>query len=87
MFSINTKLSTKTDLANSKAELLTWEKAAALAKEDKNYLQFINEINNESTAIKETMHLLSSKTNRDRFGEAIEQIENLQFTKRELSIE
>lgn len=49
---------TKTDLANSKAELLNWEKAAELAKKDKNYLRFINEINNESTAIKETILLL-----------------------------
>jgi hypothetical protein len=78
---------TKTDLANSKAELLKWAKAAKLAKKDKNYLQFINEIDNESAAIKETIHLLSSKTNRDRLSDAIEQIENSQFTKRELSIE
>lgn len=40
----------------------------------------------EYSAMKETMYLLSSKTNRDRLGEAIEQIENLQFTKRELDI-
>jgi antitoxin YefM len=40
----------------------------------------------EYSAMKETMYLLSSKTNRDRLGEAIEQIENLKFTKRELDI-
>lgn len=40
----------------------------------------------EYSAMKETMYLLSSKTNRDRLGEAIEQIENVKFTKRELDI-
>lgn len=40
----------------------------------------------EYSAMKETMYLLSSKNNRDRLGEAIEQIENLKFTKRELDI-
>lgn len=40
----------------------------------------------EYSAMKETMYLLSSKANRDRLGEAIEQIENLQFTKRELDL-
>ena len=40
----------------------------------------------EYSAMKETMYLLSSKNNRDRLGEAIEQIENLQFTKRELEL-
>ncbi len=40
----------------------------------------------EYSAMKETMYLLSSKTNRDRLGEAMEQIENLKFTKRELDI-
>lgn len=69
-----------------KKEMGKWEKAAELAKKDKNYLRFINEINNESTVIKETIDLLSSKTNRDRLDEAIEQIENLKFTKRELTI-
>ena len=38
----------------------------------------------EYSAIKETMHLLSSKTNRDRLSEAIEQIENLEFAKRDI---
>ena len=40
----------------------------------------------EYSAMKETMYLLSSKNNRDRLGEAIEQIENLQFIKRELEL-
>lgn len=40
----------------------------------------------EYSAMKETMYLLSSKTNRDRLGEAIEQIENLEFTKRDIEI-
>ena len=40
----------------------------------------------EYSAMKETMYLLSSKNNRDRLGEAIEQIERLQFTKKELEI-
>lgn len=40
----------------------------------------------EYSAMKETMYLLSSKNNRDRLSEAIEQIENGQFTKRDLNI-
>ena len=40
----------------------------------------------EYSAMKETMYLLSSKNNRERLGEAIEQIENLKFTKKELDI-
>jgi len=40
----------------------------------------------EYSAMKETMYLLSSKNNRDRLSEAVEQIENLQFTKRELEL-
>lgn len=40
----------------------------------------------EYSAMKETMYLLSSKANRDRLSEAIEQIENLKFTKRELDL-
>jgi antitoxin YefM len=40
----------------------------------------------EYSAMKETMYLLSSKNNRDRLSEAVEQIENLNFTKRELEI-
>ncbi len=38
----------------------------------------------EYSAMKETMYLLSSKTNRDRLNEAVDQIENLQFTPREI---
>lgn len=38
----------------------------------------------EYSALKETMYLLSSKNNRDRLNEAVEEIENLRFTKREL---
>lgn len=40
----------------------------------------------EYSAMKETMYLLSSKNNRDRLNDAIEQIENLQFTKRDIDI-
>ncbi|MEA3491732.1 MAG: type II toxin-antitoxin system prevent-host-death family antitoxin [Campylobacterota bacterium] len=40
----------------------------------------------EYSAIKETMYLLSSKNNRDRLSEAIEQIENSKFTKREIDV-
>lgn len=40
----------------------------------------------EYSAMKETMYLLSSKNNRDRLNEAVDQIENLQFTKRDLDI-
>lgn len=40
----------------------------------------------EYSAMKETMYLLSSKANRDRLGDAIEQIENLSFTKRDIQI-
>ena len=38
----------------------------------------------EYSAMKETMYLLSSKTNRDRLNEAVEQIENLQFSTKEI---
>jgi len=38
----------------------------------------------EYSAMKETMYLLASKNNRDRLSEAVEQIENLQFTKKEI---
>ena len=34
------------------------------------------------SALKETMYLLSSKTNRERLHEAVEQIEKMQYTKR-----
>lgn len=40
----------------------------------------------EYSAMKETMYLLSSKTNRERLNDAIEQIENLQFTKKDIEI-
>ncbi len=40
----------------------------------------------EYSAMKETMYLLSSKTNRDRLNEAVDQIDNLQFTKREIDL-
>lgn len=38
----------------------------------------------EYSSMKETMYLLSSKTNRDRLNEAIDEIENLKFMKKEL---
>ena len=40
----------------------------------------------EYSAMKETLYLLSSKNNRDRLNDAVEQIENLQFVKREIDI-
>jgi antitoxin YefM len=40
----------------------------------------------EYSAMKETMYLLSSKKNRDRLGEAIEQIENLKFVKKDIDV-
>lgn len=40
----------------------------------------------EYSAMKETMYLLSSKNNRDRLNDAVEQIENLKFTKRDIEI-
>ncbi|WP_417334488.1 type II toxin-antitoxin system Phd/YefM family antitoxin [Halarcobacter sp.] len=40
----------------------------------------------EYSAMKETMYLLSSKNNRDRLNEAVEQIENLKFTKKDIEI-
>lgn len=40
----------------------------------------------EYSAMKETMYLLSSKNNRDRLNDAIDQIENLQFTKRDIEV-
>ena len=38
----------------------------------------------EYSAMKETMYLLSSKANRERLSEAVEQIENLNFVKKEI---
>ncbi len=40
----------------------------------------------EYSAMKETMYLLSSKTNRDRLNEAVDQIDNLHFTKHDLKL-
>jgi len=40
----------------------------------------------EYSAMKETMYLLSSKANRDRLNEAVDQIEAMQFAKRDIDI-
>ncbi len=40
----------------------------------------------EYSAMKETLYLLSSKSNRDRLLESVEQIDNLEFSKKELDI-
>ena len=40
----------------------------------------------EYSAMKETMYLLASKTNRDRLNDSIEQIEKLEFTKRDIEV-
>ena len=40
----------------------------------------------EYGAMKETMYLLSSKTNRDRLNDAVDQIDNLDFTKHDLKL-
>ena len=40
----------------------------------------------EYSAMKETMYLLSSKTNRDRLNDAVDQIDNLNFTKHDLKL-
>ncbi len=40
----------------------------------------------EYSAMKETMYLLSSKNNRDRLNEAVDQIESLQFIKKDINI-
>jgi len=40
----------------------------------------------EYSAMKETMYLLSSKANRDRLNEAVEQIDNLSFTKHNIKL-
>jgi antitoxin YefM len=40
----------------------------------------------EYSAMKETMYLLSSKNNRDRLNEAVEQIENMKYTKRDVEV-
>jgi len=40
----------------------------------------------EYNSMKETIYLLSSKNNRDRLTEAVEQIENVKFLKKEIDI-
>ena len=40
----------------------------------------------EYSAMKETLYLLSSKTNRDRLNDAIDQIEALKYVKKELDV-
>lgn len=40
----------------------------------------------EYRAMKETMYLLSSKNNRDRLNDAVDQIENLKFAKKDIEI-
>ena len=40
----------------------------------------------EYSAMKETMYLLSSKNNRDRLNEAVDQIESSQYKKREIDL-
>ena len=40
----------------------------------------------EYSSMKETIYLLSSKNNRDRFNNAVEQIENSKFLKKEIDL-
>ncbi len=40
----------------------------------------------EYSAMKETMYLLSSKNNRDRLNDAVDQIENSNFVEKEIDI-
>ncbi|MBL0721070.1 MAG: type II toxin-antitoxin system prevent-host-death family antitoxin [Sulfurovum sp.] len=40
----------------------------------------------EYSSMKETLYLLSSKNNRDRLLDAVEQIDNLKFVKKKLDI-
>jgi len=40
----------------------------------------------EYSAMKETMYLLSSKNNRDRLNDAVDQIESMKYTKRDIEI-
>lgn len=40
----------------------------------------------EYSSMKETMYLLSSKNNRDRLNNAVEQIENSKFIKKEIDL-
>ena len=39
----------------------------------------------EYSAMKETLYLLSSKNNRDRLLDAVDEIENLEFTKKDIN--
>ena len=40
----------------------------------------------EYNSMKETIYLLSSKINRDRLLDAVDEIENLEFTKRKINL-
>lgn len=40
----------------------------------------------EYSAMKETMYLLASKNNRERLNDAVEQIENAAFTKKDIEL-
>jgi antitoxin YefM len=40
----------------------------------------------EYSSMKETMYLLSSKNNRDRLHDAVEEIDNLKFMKKEIEL-
>jgi len=40
----------------------------------------------EYSSMKETMYLLSSKNNRDRLLDAVDQIDNLEFTKKDINV-
>ena len=40
----------------------------------------------EYSSMKETMYLLSSKNNRDRLNNAIDEIENLKFIKKDINL-
>ena len=40
----------------------------------------------EYSAMKETLYLLSSKTNRDRLLDAVDEIDNLKFMKKDIDI-
>ena len=52
-------------------------------KDDKSAVILSHE---EYSAMKETMYLLSSKNNRDRLNEAIDQINNLEFIKKNIDL-
>jgi antitoxin YefM len=40
----------------------------------------------EYTSMKETMYLLSSKNNRDRLNQSIDQIEDMKFSKKDIDL-